>query len=128
MRESSIAKQDATRVQTKTNWIIVSTVLFMSFLFVPASGPGDLLNRVVRGLGGWDTKVTVITPTDMGMMAAEIVYNPADISYQVVSIGGDTVSNGEVADLVEKHFDGPFTREAWAMDHLQKKLAEPLMM
>jgi hypothetical protein len=112
------------RAQTKTNWIIVSTGLFMSFLFMPAFGPVDLSNSVVRGLGSWDTKVTVTTPKDIGTMTAEIVYKPEGISHQVVFIGGDTVSYGEVADIVENRYKRPFAREEWSLEYLQYKLAE----
>ncbi|KAI1878046.1 uncharacterized protein JN550_000228 [Neoarthrinium moseri] len=110
--------------QTAVNWIIVSTGLFMSFLFVPAFGPVDLQGRVLRGLGGWDTPVSVTSPADIGKMVAEIVYDPRDIGRQVVFVAGDTVTYGRVAELVEQRFGGEWRKEVWRPEFLQRRLAE----
>ncbi|KAI0128788.1 hypothetical protein BJ170DRAFT_622913 [Xylariales sp. AK1849] len=112
------------RGQTRTNWIIVSTGLFMSFLFLSEFGPVDLKNRMVRALGSWDTPVSVTTPEDIGIMAAVITYEPRDISHQVVLVAGDTVTYGQVADMVEKRFGSPFRREVWDVHFLKKRLAD----
>ncbi|KAK9781838.1 hypothetical protein AB5N19_06269 [Seiridium cardinale] len=112
------------RAQSATDWVIVSTGLFMSFLFVPGFGPVDLENRALRGLGSWDTPVSVTTPRDIGRMVAELVYDPRGIARQVVYVAGDTVTYGRVAELVEARFGGQWKKEVWDMNLLRKKLGE----
>lgn len=114
------------RGQTATDWTIVSTGLFMSFLFLPEFGPVDLPRRTLRCLGTWDTGVTLTTPRDIGTMVAELVYRPSpDASHAVVYIAGDTVTYGRVAELVQQRFpDVSFHKEAWDLDVLKKRLAE----
>ncbi|KAI1372994.1 NAD(P)-binding protein [Hypoxylon crocopeplum] len=112
------------RAQSKTDWVIVSTGLFMSFLFLPAFGVVDLAERKVRALGTWDAKLTLTTSRDIGRMAAEIAYDPRDVSHQVVYIAGDTVTYERVAELVQKRFGGEWTRELWDAAYLKEKLKE----
>ncbi|KAH8673804.1 hypothetical protein BX600DRAFT_456226 [Xylariales sp. PMI_506] len=113
------------RSQGETDWIIVSTGLFTSFLFLAAFGAVDLPARKLRGLGSWDTPVTVTAPVDIGRMAAELVYDPRGVSHQVVYVAGDTVTYGRVADLVEERFLGvEFTRDVWDLQLLANKLRE----
>ncbi|KAK9795658.1 hypothetical protein SCARD494_04629 [Seiridium cardinale] len=112
------------RAQSATDWVIVSTGLFMSFLFAPGFGPVDLESRVLRGLGSWDTPVSVTTPRDIGRIVAELVYDPRGVARQVVYVAGDTVTYGRVAELVEARFGGQWKKEVWDMDLLRKKLGE----
>ena len=60
------------RAQRATEWIIISTGMFTSFLFEPAFGVVDLANNTVNALGSWDTQVTVTTPEDIGMLTATV--------------------------------------------------------
>jgi hypothetical protein len=64
------------RNQKGTEWIIVSTGIFMSFLFEEFFGVVEGLGGdvVVRALGGWENQVTVTTPRDIGRLTAEIVF------------------------------------------------------
>ncbi|KAI0460487.1 NAD(P)-binding protein [Xylaria acuta] len=110
------------RAQSEVDWVIVSTGLFVSFIFVPEFGPVDLKLRTLRALGSWDTRLSVTTPRDIGRVAAEIVYNPRDIHRRVVFVAGDTVSYGDVVDLVERRFGGQWKRELWDMQTLQQRL------
>ncbi|KAF5970654.1 hypothetical protein FCOIX_10266 [Fusarium coicis] len=113
------------RAQDKTEWIIVSTGLFMSFLFLPDFGVIDLEQKVVRGLGGWATKITVTVPRDIGRVTADILFDPRGIRNEVVHIAGDTLSYKEIADRVDDRFgEGTFKRELWDMETLKKQLAE----
>ncbi|KAK8041852.1 hypothetical protein PG993_006375 [Apiospora rasikravindrae] len=105
----------------KVDWVIVSTGLFMSFLFRADFGVVDLPDRTVRCLGAWDTEISVTTPRDIGVMAAEIALRPGAISNRVVYVAGDTASYGRVAELVEERLGVEFKRETWDRD---KKLAE----
>ncbi len=61
--------RDRLRAQRRTEWLIISTGMFTSFLFEPAFGVVDLERGVVHALGSWDTRVTVTTPER---------YRPAD--------------------------------------------------
>ncbi|KAK7952643.1 uncharacterized protein PG986_008371 [Apiospora aurea] len=109
------------------DWVIVSTGLSMSFLFRADFGVVDLPNRTVRCLGSWDTEISITTPRDIGVMAAEIALRPGPISNQAVYVAGDTVSYGRVAELVEERFGGSggkFTRETWDRDFLKQELAK----
>ncbi|KEY72461.1 hypothetical protein S7711_05136 [Stachybotrys chartarum IBT 7711] len=112
------------RDQTATNWVIVSTGLFMSFLFLPAFGVVDLEKRVVRALGGWDNSITLTTPRDIGRVTADVVLDPRGISHQVVYTAGDTVSYEEVAEILDGHFDAQFTRELWDQHTLRQQMKE----
>ncbi|KAH8161825.1 hypothetical protein CIB48_g6420 [Xylaria polymorpha] len=110
------------RAQSEVDWVIVSTGLFVSFIFVPEFGPVDLKARTLRALGSWDIRLSVTTPRDIGRVAAGIVYEPHDIHSRVVFVAGDTVSYGDVADLVERRFGGQWKRELWDMQTLQLRL------
>ncbi|KAI8960173.1 isoflavone reductase family protein [Daldinia sp. FL1419] len=112
------------RAQQDTDWIIVSTGLFMSFLFLPAFGVVDLQERKLRALGSWDSKLSLTTAKDIGRMAAEVVYDPRGVSHQVVYIAGDTVTYSRVAELVESRFGGTWTKEVWSGDFLKGQLKE----
>lgn len=113
------------RSQDKMDWVIVSTGLFMSFLFVAAFGVVDLDNKIIRGLGSWDNKITVTTPEDIGRVTADLILHAGDVEKQVVFTAGDTVSYGEIADLVEDRFgNDEFRRELWDRDTLKKQMEE----
>ncbi|KAI1180426.1 NAD(P)-binding protein [Nemania sp. FL0916] len=104
------------------DWVVVSTGLFVSFIFVPSFGPVDLPNRTLRALGSWDTRLSVTTPRDIGRVAAALIFDPQSVHRQVVFAAGDTVSYGEIADLVERRFGGKWNRELWDMHTLRKRL------
>ncbi|KKZ60325.1 hypothetical protein EMCG_04939 [[Emmonsia] crescens] len=95
------------RAQQKTKWTVVSTGMFTSFLFDAGFGVVDLTgeNAKVQALGGWENRVTVTAPADIGKLTAEIVFSEDGSllgANAPVFIGGDTVSYGQVAELVEK--------------------------
>src|SRR5690606_9200037 len=46
--------RDLVRCQERMEWVIVSTGMFTSFLFVPEFGVVDLANNTVHALGSWD--------------------------------------------------------------------------
>ncbi|OTB11919.1 hypothetical protein K445DRAFT_321633 [Daldinia sp. EC12] len=109
---------------TDTDWVIVSTGLFMSFLFLPEFGVVDLKGRKLRALGSWEARLSLTTARDIGRVAAEVVYDPREVRRQVVYIAGDTVTYARVAELVEERFGGGWTRELWDVDFLKGKLRE----
>ncbi|KAI1131503.1 hypothetical protein F5Y10DRAFT_286435 [Nemania abortiva] len=112
------------QAQAEVNWVVVSTGLFVSFIFVPEFGPVDLKGRTLRALGSWDTRLSVTTPRDIGRVAAEIVYEPREINRQVVFVAGDTVSYDNVANIVARRFGGQWKRELWDMQTLEQRLKD----
>ncbi|KAI1108097.1 NAD(P)-binding protein [Nemania sp. NC0429] len=109
------------RAQSKVDWVIVSTGLFISFVFLPEFRLVDLENRIVRGFGSWDTQLSATTPRDIGRVAAEIIYEPRGIHRQIAYAAGDTVSYKDIADLVEKRFGGSWKRELWGPQTLHER-------
>lgn len=117
--------RDLLKAQTGTEWVIVSTGLFMSFLFEPFFGVVDFSGEegVVRALGSWENKVTVTTPEDIGRLTAMIVYEEKErVSNEVVFTAGETVSYGRLADIVEKILGKKVKREVWTVDRLEEEL------
>lgn len=112
------------RAQQKTTWTIISTGLFMSYLFLPGFGVVDLGHRTVRALRSWDNTITVTLPRDIGTMAAEMVFKPEDTGSRVVYIGSDTISYGSLADLLDARLGTKMKREEWNMGFLRKSLGE----
>ncbi|OHF03737.1 isoflavone reductase [Colletotrichum orchidophilum] len=114
------------RAQGATEWVIVSTGLFMSFLFVEEFGVVDFKHQTLRALGGWEVEVTLTQPDDIARMTAEIVFDPRGVPGQgrnVVYVAGDTVSYAAVADMVEARFPGvAFSRDVWDMDSIGESL------
>ncbi len=93
--------RDTLRGQKGTDWIIVSTGMFTSFLFEPAFGVVDLANGRVNALGSWDHRVTLTTPEDIGRLTAAILFANPPIRNEVVYVAGDTLSYAELADKVD---------------------------
>ena len=117
------------RAQQDVEWVIVSTGLFMSFLFVAEFGVVDLENKIVRGLGSWENKITVTMPVDIGQLVADVVLRPDGIANEVVYTAGDTIAYGESADLLDEIYGAKFTRELWGLDVLAQQMKEdPNMM
>jgi hypothetical protein len=112
------------REQSRTEWTVVSTGLFMSFLFLRGFGAVDLQGRVLRGLGGWGNRVTVTDVKGIGRVVADVVFNPTETRNKVVYVAGDTVSYAEVADVVEGVYGGEWKREEWDREYLKRKLEE----
>lgn len=112
------------RDQTATEWLIVSTGLFMSFLFVPAFGVVDLAARTVRGLGAWHNRITLTTPADIGRATAEVVLDPRGLANECVYVAGDTLSYAQLGDLLDERFATPFRRELWDLDELARQRRE----
>ncbi|KAK3372537.1 hypothetical protein B0H63DRAFT_485159 [Podospora didyma] len=128
--DEQLAVRNMLRGQKATEWTIVSTGMFMSFLFRAAEGGVvDVEKRAVTALGSWGNRVTVTTPEDIGTMVAELVYEPREDT-GVVFISGETVEYGELADLLDRLYasgggdDGKWKRELFDQDYLKKRLEE----
>ncbi|MGP4693997.1 aromatic alcohol reductase [Agrobacterium cavarae] len=121
--DAQLDVRELLRSQTKTEWVIISTGMFMSYLFEPEFGVADLKNDAVNALGSFDTAVTVTTPDDIGVLTAEIVFFEPTISNAIVFLAGDTVTYGELADKVEAGLKRPFRRSEWTVPVLMGELA-----
>lgn len=110
------------RSQGTTDWVIISTGMFTSFLFEPAFDIVDFDRNVIHGLGSWDTKVTVTTPEDIGKLTTEILLAQPLIANEVVYLAGDTISYGQLADIVERVTGARFERMLWTLDKLRTDL------
>ena len=114
--------RDLLRGQTKTEWIIVSTGMFMSFLFEGSFGAVDAERKVVRALGGWQNRVTVTAVEDIGKMTAKVVFGEPKIKNEVVFIAGDTVTYGQVASVLEQCLGSFVDHVEWTKDNLKEEL------
>ncbi|MDX3978210.1 aromatic alcohol reductase [Shinella sp.] len=122
--DAQLDVRELLRAQTQTEWVIISTGMFMSYLFEPEFGVVDLKNSAVHALGSLDTAVTLTTPEDIGKLTAEIVFAEPRIRNEIVFLAGDTVTYGEVADKLEAGLGRPFRRSEWSVPFLMEELAK----
>lgn len=96
---------------TRTNWLIVSTGIFMSYLFQPWWGvvqkDEDNDGWAINALGDWENAVTVTTAEDIGNLTAEIVFaairDDAEgkaLRNRPVFVAGDTICYDELVLVV----------------------------
>lgn len=111
------------RGQNTTEWVIVSTGMFTSFLFEPAFDVVNLERGTIHGLGSWDTQVTVTTPEDVGKLTTEILLAEPRIVDEVVFVAGDTISYGRLAEVVERVTGRSFEKTEWTLEKLRADLA-----
>ncbi len=121
--DAQIDVRELLRSQDQTEWVIISTGMFMSYLFEPEFGVVDLQNDAVHALGSFDTAVTLTTPDDIGALTAEVVFAQPRIRNDIVYLAGDTVTYGEVADKLEAGLGRSFTRSVWTEQYLLDELA-----
>jgi NmrA-like family len=112
------------RSQTGTEWVIVSTGMFTSFLFERSFGVVDLAARTVNALGSWENAVTVTTPEDIAALTAEILFAEPRISNQVIHVAGDTVTYRKVADTVDEVLGIKVRRDEWTVPDLIQQWEE----
>lgn len=121
--DAQLDVRELLRSQDKTEWVIISTGMFMSYLFEPEFGVVDLKNSEVHALGSLDTAVTLTTPDDIGVLTAEIVFFEPTIRNEIVFLAGDTVTYAQVADKLEAALARPFKRSVWSVPFLMEQLA-----
>lgn len=115
--------RDMLRAQQSTEWVIVSTGMFTSFLFEPDFGVVDLAANTVNALGSWDTAVTITTAEDIGTLTAQILFAEPRIVNQAVHVAGDTVTYREVADALDRARPVKVQRHEWTVPDLKRQLA-----
>ncbi|OCB57106.1 2'-hydroxyisoflavone reductase [Mycobacterium vulneris] len=116
--------RDLLRNQDTTEWVIVSTGMFTSFLFEPEFGVVDLSADTVHALGSWDNRVTLTTPEDIGVLTADIVFAEPRFRDTVVYLAGDTISYRELAEIVDRVRGTAVTRILWTNDYLADRLRQ----
>ncbi|MCX2750057.1 aromatic alcohol reductase [Arthrobacter sp. MI7-26] len=121
--DSQLDVRELLRSQTETEWVIISTGMFMNYLFEPNSGMVDLRKDTVNALGSLGTAVTVTTPEDIGVLTAEILFTEPRIRNEIVYLAGDTITYGELADTLESVLQRPFKRVEWTVQFLLDQLA-----
>jgi len=122
--DAQLDVRELLRSQDKTEWVVISTGMFMSYLFEPEFGVVDLQNSAVHALGSLGAQVTLTTPDDIGALTAEIVFFEPTIRNEIVFLAGDTVSYGDVADKLEAALGRPFSRSEWTVPFLMHELAQ----
>ncbi|KAJ4359817.1 uncharacterized protein N0V89_000373 [Didymosphaeria variabile] len=108
-------------------WTIVSTGIFMSFLFERFWGivERERGSVTVRALRNWEHKITVTDVSDIGRILARIVSGDVDAENTVVYVAGDTVTYEELAGIVERVAAGKeVKRETWSIPQLEAELAK----
>ncbi|WP_145247784.1 aromatic alcohol reductase [Pseudomonas oryzihabitans] len=128
--DAQLEVRELLRAQSQTEWVIISTGMFTSFLFEPAFEVVDLVTNTVRALGSLDTQVTLTTPEDIGRLTAEIVFFEPRFRNEIVYLAGDTLAYGELAGLLERVLQRPFSTRVWPvpqlLDELEKEPDEQL--
>lgn len=120
--DAQLDVRELLRAQDKTEWVIISTGMFTSFLFEPVFEVVDFENDTVNALGSLENSVTLTTPEDIGRLTAEIVFFEPRFRNQIVYLSGDTVTYGQVASMLERVMGRPFKRNEWTVPYLIKEL------
>ncbi|WP_320726325.1 aromatic alcohol reductase [Enterobacter sp. 118C5] len=110
------------REQNATEWVIVSTGMFTSFLFEPAFNVVNLSEKTINALGGWDTQVTVTSPADIGRLTTEIYLHQPRIVNEVIFVAGETTSYGKLAETVERTTKQAFDKNVLTLPDLLNAL------
>jgi len=106
------------REQNVTEWVIVSTGMFTSFLFEPAFDVVNLSEKTIHALGEWETQVTVTSPADIGRLTTEIYLHQPRIVNEVIFVAGETTSYGKLAETVERVTKQTFTKGVFTLPAL----------
>ncbi|MGC7836983.1 aromatic alcohol reductase [Pseudomonas wayambapalatensis] len=120
--DAQLDVRELLRAQDKTEWVIISTGMFTSFMFEPIFEVVDFENDTVNALGGLENSVTLTTPDDIGALTAEIVFFEPRLRNEIVYLSGDTVTYDEVAGLLERVLGRPFKRNEWTVPYLMDEL------
>lgn len=116
-----------------TQWTIISTGIFMSFMFsdfwgvVKRDGNNGF---IINALGSWDVATTVTQAEDIGRLTAEIVlaarnshWNDESPRNKEVYIAGDTVTYNDIFNLVQAASKKTVARgEEHTLSSLQRSL------
>ena len=114
------------RSQTATEWKIISTGMFMSFIFEEYFGvvtqKADELQ--VNALGSWSNKVTLTDVEDIGNCTAEVVWRWKDFEESIIFTAGDTISYQELKNKIENASQKDTMRSELSLQLLRRELAQ----
>ena len=110
------------RSQRETQWVIVSTGMFLSFLFRRDFGLVDLEKGKVAGIGSWDNTLTVTAVEDIGRVVSELIYVTPDEN-GVIYISGDSISMERLATVVENLLGKKIKKSVKSVPELEAELA-----
>jgi hypothetical protein len=119
--------RDILHAQDVIDWTVVSTGIFMSFLFEEFWGIVDRRNSetvTVRALRDWEHGVTVTDVEDIGKVLGKIVAGHVQARNKVVYVAGETVKYRELAGVVEKVTGKEVEREVWGIDFLAEQVSK----
>ncbi|KAI4638524.1 hypothetical protein J4E93_010079 [Alternaria ventricosa] len=113
--------------ESNVKWTVVSTGIFMSFLFEQFWGIVDRSEEaqgkvVVRCLRDWNHKVTVTDVNDIGRVLTRVIAEDVEAEDRVLYIAGDTISYGQLADILKRASGKQVEQEAWSIEHLKQEL------
>ncbi|CAB1402544.1 FIG00553873: hypothetical protein [Pseudomonas fluorescens] len=120
--DAQLDVRELLRAQDQTEWVIISTGMFTSFLFEPVFEVVDFDNDTVNALGSLENSVTLTTPEDIGTLTAEIVFFEPRFRNEIVYLSGDTLSYGQVAGILERALGRPFKSNVWTVPYLMDEL------
>lgn len=121
--DSQLDVRDLLRSQSAMKWVIVSTGMFISFLFEPAFGLVNEKRDLVTGIGAWENEITVTSPEDIGRLTAELALAHPDAE-GVMYTSGDTISMRRLAEVVEKVTGKEVKRVLKTVPDLKAELAQ----
>jgi hypothetical protein len=112
--------------ENNVTWTVVSTGIFMSFLFEEFWGIVDRRSKdghvVVRCLADWEHRVTVTDVADIGRVLKRILMKEVESEDRVVYVAGDTIAYGELADVVGRVTGCEVERETWSINCLEEEV------
>ncbi|KAF2718689.1 NAD(P)-binding protein [Polychaeton citri CBS 116435] len=114
--------RDLLRSQSATEWVIVSTGMFSSFLIEPSFGIINEDRSVVTAIGSWESRITVTDVSEIGTVVAEIALACPQVS-GVVHIASDTVSMRRIADVADEILGKKLERRLKTVSQLKEELA-----
>ena len=136
--------REVLRGQKGTEWKVVSTGMFLSFVFeavfgvvVQQSGgagagagrAGEQLGGVgiqgglsINALGGWGNGVTLTDVRDIGRCTAELVWRWGEIEEQIVFTAGETVSYRHLAETLRTASGREVKLQEWTVPFLEEEL------
>lgn len=117
--DEQLAVRDVLRAQQATEWLIVSTGIFTSYLFEPGFGVVDRAQRQVIALGAAEHALTVTTPEDIGQLTAAIFFHTPAFANEVVYVAGDTLSWRQLADVLGHHYHEGFSVQVRSTEQLR---------
>lgn len=120
--DAQLDVRELLRAQSQTEWVIISTGMFTSFLFEPVFGVVDFETDTVNALGSLDTCVTLTTPDDIGKLTAQIVFFEPRLRNEIVYLAGDTLAYGQVPGMLERVLKRPFASNVWSVPYLMDEL------